>query len=154
MIDLKRILVATDFSKHSQVALQYAAAFSHAFHAEVVLCHVLEKPDFISQLPPVYEGYFPPNLPEIQEKHARVQCEQVLAEAGLSKAQVILRHGNPHSELVHAAKEENVDLIIIGTHGRGAIAHALLGSIAEKVVRLAPCPVLTVRSGEHEFVFP
>lgn len=154
MIDLKRILVATDFSQHSQVALKYAAAFGKAFSAEVVLCHVLEKPDFLSQLPPIAEGYFPPNLVEIQEKHARVQCEQVLATAGLSQARVLLLHGNPTQEIAKAAKDENADLIIVGTHGRGAIAHILLGSVAEKIVRSAPCPVLTVRSGEHEFVTP
>lgn len=152
MIDLKRILVATDFSSHSQVALKYAAAFCKGFNAEVILCHVLEKPDFLSQLPPVAEGYFPPNLAEIQEKHARVQCEQVLAAAGLSQARVVLLHGNPASEITKAAADENVDLVIVGTHGRGALAHILLGSVAEKIVRAAPCPVLTVRSGEHEFV--
>lgn len=154
MIDLKRILIATDFSKHSQVALNYAAAFGKAFNAEVILCHVLESPDFLSQLPPVAEGYFPPNLTEIQEKHARVQCEQILASVGLSQARVLLLHGNPYGEIVKAAKTEDVDLIIVGTHGRGAIAHILLGSVAEKIVRAAPCPVLTVRSGEHDFAAP
>ena len=152
MIELKRILAATDFSQHSHVALRYASAFAKAFRAEVLLCHVLEKPDFLSQLPPVAEGYFPPNLAEIQEKHARVQCEQVLAAAGLSQARVLLLHGHPASEIVRAAQEESADLIVVGTHGRGAIAHLLLGSVAERVVRTAPCPVLTVRSGEHEFV--
>src|SRR5262245_36851633 len=152
MIDLKRILTATDFSQHSQVALKYAAAFAQAFQAEVILCHVLEAPDFLSQLPPVAEGYFPPNLSEIQEKHARVQCEQVLAAAGLSHARVLLKHGHPSVEIAKAAKEENADLIVVGTHGRSALAHLLLGSVAEKIVRSSPCPVLTVRSGEHEFV--
>lgn len=154
MIDLKRILVATDFSPHSQTALEYAAAFARAFGAEVMLCHVLERPDLISQLPPISEGYFPPNMSELQEKHARVQCEQVLAAAGLSDARLLLLHGNPYAEIVRSAGEENADLIIVGTHGRGAIGHMLLGSVAEKVVRSAPCPVLTVRSGEHEFVTP
>ncbi|MGQ0637211.1 MAG: universal stress protein [Planctomycetaceae bacterium] len=152
MIELKRILAATDFSKHSQVALQYAVAFAKAFSAEVILCHVLESPDFLSQLPPVSEGYFPPNLPEIEEKHARAQCEQLLAATGLSHVRVALPHGNPTTEIVNLAKSDNVDLIVVGTHGRGAIAHLLLGSVAERVVRSAPCPVLTVRSGEHEFV--
>jgi nucleotide-binding universal stress UspA family protein len=154
MIDLKRILTATDFSRHSKVALTYGAAFARAFGAELILCHVLEKPDFLSQLPPVAEGYFPPNLDEIQEKHARVQCEQLLAEAGISQARVLLLHGNPTTEIASAAKAESVDLIIVGTHGRGAIAHLLLGSVAERIVRSSPCPVLTVRSGEHEFVTP
>lgn len=152
MIDLKRILTATDFSQASHVAMRYAAAFAKAFSAEVILCHVLENPDFLSSLPPVAEGYFPANLAEIQEKHARVQCEQVLATVGLSQARVLLLHGGPAHEIAKAAAEENVDLIIVGTHGRGAIAHLLLGSVAERVVRSAPCPVLTVRPGEHEFV--
>lgn len=154
MIDLKRILVATDFSPHSQVALHYAAAFSKAFSAEVTLCHVLENLDLISQLPPVSEGYFPPDLPEIREKHARVQCEQVLAAEGLSAARVLLVHGRPAAAIIQAAKDENADLILVGTHGRGAVAHLLLGSVAERIVRMSPCPVLTVRSGEHEFVTP
>jgi nucleotide-binding universal stress UspA family protein len=154
MIDLKRILTATDFSPASQVALTYAAAFAKAFGADVILCHVLEKPDFLAGLPPLAEGYFPPNLAEIQEKHARVQCEEVLAATGLSHARVLLLHGSPAREITRAAASENVDLVIVGTHGRGAIAHLLLGSVAERVVRTAPCPVLTVRSGEHEFVTP
>jgi nucleotide-binding universal stress UspA family protein len=154
MIDLKRILVATDFSQHSSNALKYAAAFGKAFGAEVVLCHVLEKPDFLSQFPPVAEGYFPPDFNEVHEKHARVQCEQALAAVQLSKARVLLPHGSPAAEIVRSAQTENADLVIVGTHGRGALAHMLLGSVAEKVVRSAPCPVLTVRSGEHEFVTP
>lgn len=154
MISLKRILTATDFSQPSQVALKYAAALAKAFSAEVILSHVLEKPDFLSSLPPVAEGYFPPNLAEIQEKHARSQCEQALAAVGLPNAKVLLLHGSPAHELTTLATKENVDLIIVGTHGRGAIAHLLLGSVAERVVRSAPCPVLTVRSGEHEFVTP
>ncbi|MBI3861609.1 MAG: universal stress protein [Planctomycetia bacterium] len=154
MIDLKRILTATDFSDASQVALRYAVAFSQAFQAEVLLCHVLEKPDLLAGMPPVAEGYFPPNLAELQEQHARVQCEQVLATAGLSKSRLLLLHGHPAKEITQAATREQADLIIIGTHGRRAIAHLLLGSVAEKVVRLAPCPVLTVRPGEHEFVTP
>jgi universal stress protein A len=152
MIRLKRILATTDFSEHSVVALRYAAEFSRAFGAEVLVCHVLERPDFLGQLPPVGEGYFPPNLPEIQEKQARIHCEQQLAQTGLSQARVVIRMGTPYLEIVNAAKEEDVDLIVIGTHGRSAIAQLLLGAVAEKVVRLAPCPVLTVRSGEHEFV--
>jgi nucleotide-binding universal stress UspA family protein len=152
MIDLKRILTATDFSKPSQLALKYAAAFAHQFSAEVILCHVLESPDFISQLPPLTEGYFPPNLLDLQEKHARVQCEQELAAVGLTKARVILLRGSPYAELIKAAQDEDASLMILGTHGRGALAHFILGSVAERVVRSAPCPVLTVRPGERDFV--
>jgi nucleotide-binding universal stress UspA family protein len=154
MINLKRIVTATDFSPPSQVALRYASALAKAFGAEVILCHVLESPDFLSTLPPVAEGYFPPNLAEIQEQHARTQCEQSLAQVGLVGAKLLFPQGGPAHEIVRIAAEQNADLIIVGTHGRGAVAHLLLGSVAERVVRSAPCPVLTVRSGEHEFVTP
>ncbi len=152
MINLKRILVATDFSQHSRLALKYAATLAQAFGAEVVLCHVLEKPDFLSTLPPVMEGYFPPNLAELHEKHARAEAEAQLAQAGIKTGRIVLPHGNPAAETVAAAKKEQADLLVVGTHGRGALTHLLLGSVAEKIVRTAGCPVLTVRQGEHDFV--
>lgn len=152
MINLKRILVATDFSQHSRLALKYAATLAQAFQAEVILCHVLEKPDFLSSLPPVMEGYFPPNLVELHEKHARKECESLLTESGITNGRIVLPHGSPAAETVAAAKSERADLVIVGTHGRSALTHLLLGSVAEKIVRSAGCPVLTVRQGEHDFV--
>ena len=95
MISIKRILTATDFSDASAVALKYAVALANAFQAEVILCHVLEQPDLLAGLPPVSEGYIPPNLAELQEQNARVQCEEILAAAGLSKSRLVLRHGHP-----------------------------------------------------------
>jgi nucleotide-binding universal stress UspA family protein len=70
------------------------------------------------------------------------------------KVQCLVREGTPFYEIITCAKELEVDLIILGTHGRGPFAHMLMGSVAEKVVRKAPCPVLTVRHPEHEFVHP
>ena len=154
MIELKRILVATDFSDHASVALRYAGEFAKAFQAEMILCHVVENPDMLSQIPPGGEGYFPPNLTELQEQSARTTCEKLLAESGIDNGRVIIPHGSPFAEIVKTARGEEVDLIVIGTHGRGVVAHVLLGSVAERVVRKAPCPVLTVREGEHEFVKP
>ena len=68
--------------------------------------------------------------------------------------EVVTRVGKPFVEIIHHARDHDVDLIVIGTHGRGAVQHALLGSVAEQVVRTSPCPVLTVRHPEHEFVMP
>jgi nucleotide-binding universal stress UspA family protein len=65
-----------------------------------------------------------------------------------------IRQGSPFLEIIRYAKENNIDLIVLGTHGRSGLAHVLLGSVAERVVRIAPCPVLTVRHPEHEFVMP
>ena len=154
MIQLKKILVAVDFSEHSQTALRYAEEFAKAFDAEVLLCHVVEHADLLSRIPPGGEAYFPPNLPEIQKQHAQEECDRLLAESEIARGRVVLAEGTPFVEIVRLAREEGADLIITGTHGRGAVAHMLLGSVAERVVRKAPCPVLTVRQGEHEFVMP
>ena len=154
MINLKRILVATDFSEHSNVAVKYATALAQAFDSEVILCHVVESPDLISQIPPTGEGYFPPNFQEQQRKAAEEECAKIIADSGIKNGRSLIVEGSAFFEVIRAAKAEDVDLIIVGTHGRGAIAHVLLGSVAEKIVRKAPCPVLTVREGEHEFVMP
>lgn len=154
MISITKIMMADDFSEHSDVALQYAAEFAKAFDAEVLVCHVVESASLLSEVPPSGEGYFPPNLVELQSKAAREQCEKRLAESGIARSSIHIREGKPFVEIVRLAKEQDVDLVILGTHGRGAVAHMLLGSVAEKVVRKAPCPVLTVREGEHEFVMP
>jgi nucleotide-binding universal stress UspA family protein len=154
MIRIQKILVGIDFSEHAGMALKYAAEFARMFDAEVIACHVVEPPDMISQLPPGGEFYFPPNLTQSQQQSALAQCETLLAEAGVSRGRVITPAGSPFLEIVRAAKEEDVDLIVVGTHGHGAIAHILMGSVAERVVRKASCPVLTVRSGEHDFLMP
>jgi nucleotide-binding universal stress UspA family protein len=76
------------------------------------------------------------------------------AERQTYSAHVVTLCGSPFMEIVAYAKAQNIDLIVLGTHGRGPIAHMLMGSVAERVVRKAPCPVLTVRNPEHEFIGP
>lgn len=154
MIRIQKILVGLDFSEHSEIALKYAAEFARAFNAEVIACYVVEPNDMLSQVPPGGEFYFPPNLGQMQQEAAEKECNRLLGESGIARSRVITPSGTPFLELVRAAKEEDVDLIVLGTHGRGAVAHLLMGSVAERVVRKAPCPVLTVRQGEHEFVMP
>ena len=154
MITLKNIMVPTDFSDPSNSALKYACAFAEQFGARVYLVHVMEDPFMYA---PTSEGYIvPPHLHEELEAAARERLETLLTPADQEKyhATLVLKHGSPFVEIVRYAREQNMDLIVIGTHGRGPIAHMLLGSVAEKVVRKAPCPVLTVRSPEHEFVMP
>jgi len=154
MIRIKKLVVGIDFSDHANVAMRYAAEIARVFDAEVIACHVVEPPDLISQLPPGGEGYFPPNLPQLQQQSSEQQCREMLAKAGVARGRVLTPVGSPFVELVRAAKDEDADLIVVGTHGRGAIAHILLGSVAERVVRKAHCPVLTVREGEHDFIMP
>jgi nucleotide-binding universal stress UspA family protein len=154
MISLNRILIATDFSEHARVALRYAVALGQAFDSEVVLCHILETSDLLAHLPPTGEAYFPPEVLQQQETHAKAQCEKLLAEVGYKRIRYTVRQGSPFVEIIATAREEEADLLVVGTHGRGAIAHMLLGSVAERIVRKSPCPVLTVRQGEHDFVMP
>ena len=155
MIDLHRILVPTDFSKHSHNALTYAAAFAEKFGAELYLLHVVQDlalfiPEAVSVAPPV--------TPPIEQMTAAVReaLDRAVRENDLGRLTVHceVREGTPFYEIIQFARETNIDLIIMGTHGHTGLAHVLLGSVTEKVVRKAPCPVLTVRDPEHEFVHP
>ena len=151
MITLKKILVPTDFSEHSAKALLYGSALAKKLGAELHLRHAIE------QTPLMYgEGaYVAPETEAEIEAAATKQLESLPADSGEDlKVVRQIQHGHPFVETIRYAKENDIGLIVIGTHGRGAIAHMLLGSVAEKVVRKAPCPVLTVRDKEHEFVMP
>jgi nucleotide-binding universal stress UspA family protein len=139
-----QILLPTDFSEASRPALTYAAAFARPCNSEVTLIHVIE--------PPPYPEFGYAHVPV---KEARLKREvsnkldascRELSQTGVRASQVI-RTGSAFREIAEQAREQGADLIVIGTHGRGAIAHALLGSTAERVVRHAPCPVLVVRQG-------
>jgi universal stress protein A len=155
MFALKTILVPTDFSDASQAALAYAKSLAAPFGASIHLVHVMEDLLAHAWAAEVYVASMP-NLREEIEKEARERLSALLAaEEGRQFAVVTaLLAGNPFLEIIRYAKAQNVDLIVIGTHGRGAIAHMLLGSVAEKVVRKSPCPVLTVREVQHDFVMP
>lgn len=154
MIDLRRILVPTDFSKFSDNALTYAVAFAEKFGAELHLLHVVQ--DLALFIPPEVAAA-PVAAPVDQlTTAAHAALDRIVREHTLQRLNVQreVREGNPFAEVVRYAKERDIDLIIMGTHGRTGLAHVLLGSVTEKVVRKAPCPVLTVRHPEHEFVHP
>ena len=155
MIKLNKILVPTDFSDYSKRALPYGCALAAEFGADLHLLHVMQ--DVIGLVPEVGIA-FPPTgdywreLQESAEK-ALEQLPGSLWSGGQSVVRAT-REGVPFVEIVRYAKEHEIDLIVIGTHGRTGLSHILLGSVAERVVRKAPCPVLTVRHPEHEFVMP
>lgn len=155
MINLKRILVPTDFSEYSANALRYAAAFADKFAAEVILLHVFQD---LAVSGPEAIAVGPPIVAPIEQflDSARKSLERLIQDAHLEHLNIHaeVRPGTPFDEIVAMAQEKDVDLIVMGTHGRGWLAHVLLGSVTEKVVRKAPCPVLTVRHPEHEFVQP
>jgi nucleotide-binding universal stress UspA family protein len=159
MIALKRILVATDFSDTSEAAVKYGVALARAFGARLHVLHVAGRQDL--QVMVERQRVIDQFLSEPGEPHnaARELLSGVLTpqDAEAVQAEYVLRAGGasgPYLEIVRYAKERGIDLIIVGTHGRGFVAHMLIGSVAERVVRTAPCPVLTVRHPEHEFVLP
>jgi len=153
MIDLRRILVPTDFSKHSENALAYATAFAEKFDAELYLLHVVQD---LALFVPEAVTAAPVAAPPVEQLSAAVReaLDRVIDNHQLRRFTVHaeVREGSPFYEIVRFAKEQEIDLVIMGTHGRTGLIHVLLGSVAEKVVRKAPCPVLTVRHPEHEFV--
>ena len=155
MPTIKKVLFATDFSEASDAALEYATAMAGAFHATLHVLHVLEDLAAHAWTTEVYVAALP-GVHEEMERQARERLEQLLTPEQRAEysAVLVLRSGSPFVEVVRYARDEGMDLIVLGTHGRGAIAHMLLGSVAERVVRKAHCPVVTVRQPEHAFVMP
>jgi nucleotide-binding universal stress UspA family protein len=155
MIDLHRILVPTDFSKWSQNALTYGVAFAERFGADIHLLHVVQD---LALFIPEAVMLAPPLTPPIEQfvTAARAALERVVTELALPAVRIHpeVAEGVPFDEIIRCARARDIDLIVMGTHGHTGLAHMLLGSVAEKVVRKAPCPVLTVRHPEHEFVHP
>ncbi|HEX3695342.1 MAG TPA: universal stress protein [Polyangia bacterium] len=147
---VKRILVPLDFSASSDEALSTAIAFARAFSARLELVHVIVEP--IYPLPAPLEVV---TLPvDIERIYAEVEKQITFAlgrvrEAGVSGDKVIL-NGRPHVEIVSHAEKIAADLIVIGSHGRSGFSHALLGSVAERVVHRARCPVLVVPAPHSE----
>jgi nucleotide-binding universal stress UspA family protein len=155
MLSLKTVLVPTDFSDASESALRYGKAMAEAFGATLHVVHVMEDLLAHAWAAEVYVSSMPQLRDEI-EKESRQRLETLLGAEDRKRfrAETALLAGNPFLEIIRYAKANEVDLIVMGTHGRGPIAHMLLGSVAEKVVRKSPCPVLTVREAQHEFVMP
>jgi len=155
MLTLKIVLVPTDFSDASESALRYGKAMAEKFGAALHVVHVMEDLLAHAWAAEVYVSSMPQLRDEI-EKESRLRLGALLtdAERKTLRAETALLAGNPFLEIIRYAKTHGVDLIVMGTHGRGPIAHMLLGSVAEKVVRKSPCPVLTVREAQHEFVMP
>jgi nucleotide-binding universal stress UspA family protein len=147
MIVLKKVLVPIDFAEASDAALIYARNLAKAFGAELHLIHVMENLFFrpMANDPLTIEAGITSRLAEqLTDDDRRT----------LGAVAVTRKSDQPAEEIVRYAAAEGIGLIVMGTHGRVKMAHLLMGSVAEKVVRTAPCPVLTVRHPEHEFVVP
>ena len=154
MISLKNILVATDFSEPSDHALTYGRALAQKFDATLSVLNVVDNTLALGVGMEGYVGNFPDLQREVEQSAEHQLRSLVGADETVRARPVILTSNTPAATIVDYAKSAGIDLIVMGTHGRGAVAHLLMGSVAEKVVRTAPCPVLTVRHPEHEFVLP
>ncbi|MBF6560855.1 MAG: universal stress protein [Candidatus Binataceae bacterium] len=153
-----KILAATDFSDDSNHALAYAEELARRFSAEIVVMHVDQPlaPVMVSELSPGLDVSAMNRIAEEQRLLAQRELDQLTArmrDGGL-KSRGMLKVGAPFLEIVNAAHNDGVDLIVLGTHGRSGLAHVLLGSVAERVVRKAHCPVLTIRHPGRKFKHP
>jgi nucleotide-binding universal stress UspA family protein len=151
---LRRILVPTDFSDKSKVALTYAVALVEQFNASIHLLHVVEAIVGSSAVP--WQTGPRDELDRAIASSAWDDLNGLLPSNDRKRldAELALEWGTPFVEIVRYARAHEIDLIAMGTHGRAGIKHVFLGSVAENVVRSSPCPVLTVRHPEHEFVMP
>ena len=155
MITIKNVLVASDFSETSASALNYGREFARTFGATLHVLHVIENA--LVWAGPEVAAIDLVKLQAELAAAAREKLDRIVTaeDAAQLKAVTAVRTGNsPAFEIAAYAKAEGIDLILMGTHGRGMMGHLLMGNVAEKVVRIAPCPVLTVHHPEHEFLQP
>jgi nucleotide-binding universal stress UspA family protein len=148
-LTINRILVPIDFSEHSKGALKYAIPFAEQFVASIDLIYVVEPTVYPADFTFGQVGF--PNVEEELRVRGARDLDKLIEEeiAGRVKARRVIKTGKPFYEINQYAREANIDLIIIATHGHTGVEHILFGSTAEKVVRKAPCPVLVVRSTEE-----
>lgn len=144
-MDFKHVLVATDFRECSGTAVEYAVDIANHYGASLTVVHAFELP----------YGYAVLDVAELMnglEDAARAQLAEALdkVKQRVPGATGIVRCGAPWEEILAVARQQGADLVVVGTHGRKGLPHALLGSVAEKVVRLSPVPVLTVRGRSPE----
>jgi nucleotide-binding universal stress UspA family protein len=144
----RRILHPSDFSSASRAAFARAVAMAKAERAQLLLVHVMT---LVIPALGMGDGYVSPKLYDEMERsmraHAQKQLDKLMAKAKAAKVRVrgLLLEGTPADRIVRAARSYHADVIVIGTHGRTGLARVFLGSVAERVVGTAPCPVLTVR---------
>lgn len=152
-LTLTRILVPTDFSETSAAAVKYAVSLADAFGAQLHLLHVMEQPVQWQMAAEMAMVTAPVDDAALRTR-AETELAELLTRDERERFRVVCATevGAPFAAIVKYARREGIDLIVMGTHGRGAVAHLLIGSVAENVVRKAPCPVLTIPTRGHDFV--
>ena len=152
-IQLKKILLPTDFSDYSATATKYACELATKFDAELHLLHALE---IQATTPAFVMGLAIPSYTHESQAAVETAMNNVLDSQWSADRTVVhaIVEGSPKVEIIQYARKHAIDLIVLATHGRTGLSHVIMGSVAEAVVRTAPCPVLTVRSEGHQFVMP
>ncbi|MFH1852233.1 MAG: universal stress protein [Candidatus Neomarinimicrobiota bacterium] len=151
--NISKILVTTDFSNYSRSAFPKAITLARQFDASILLLHVIQP----VITPSEYTwGIQPIELQHEHEQHCEQALQKLISDYFPDDLQVAGRivHGIPFKEVIEISRSENVDLIIIATHGLSGLSHILFGSTAEKIVRKSACPVLVVRDPAHKFEMP
>ena len=146
MKPFRKILVPVDFSTHSARAVQVAAELAHRYEGSLEIVHIFDPVAY-----PLPDGYVMFTRPQLDEMFAGFDAalakyQQVAQAAGVSRVQTHVRQGPCAAEICEFAREGGFDLVVMGTHGRRGLNRLLLGSVAERVLRTAPCPVLTLRA--------
>jgi nucleotide-binding universal stress UspA family protein len=149
VFNLRRILVPVDFSECSKKALLCALPLARQFDASIVLLHVVQPYIPVPEMSTMDVGLLEVELRGSATKQLAALQQSVSAEVPVETE---LRVGNPHVEIIDAVRRLSIDLIVLATHGRTGLAHVFMGSVAERVVRHATCPVLVVREREPEFL--
>ncbi len=152
ILRLNKILVPIDFSDTSKKAFHYALRFAEQFGCEIVLLHVVEPATPMVSVPLALEVFPQPENDSIAAEKELAALAARSRNNGANSIRSTIRTGHAPNEITKAAKDLDVDLIVIATHGYTSWRHLCIGSTAERVVRSAPCPVLVVREKEHEFV--
>ncbi|ACF14956.1 UspA domain protein [Chloroherpeton thalassium ATCC 35110] len=149
MFTIKKILCPTDFSDVSKNAVRYANEFARSMQANVIFLHVVEPRPIATDMTVAYIP-IETDLEKIAEDDLSNLIEEEKVK-GISAAKSVMV-GHPSDIIIEQAESQDVDLIILGSHGRTGITRLLMGSVAEAVLRKAPCPVLIVKAGEKEFI--
>jgi universal stress protein A len=153
-LSIEQILVPVDYSSHSRSALSAALALAQRFNSTVEVVHVWDRPSYVTDTLMVGHAGGQKPLGELIRENAESDMEQFLAEAlppnpGVPVRRTLLS-GEPVSTLLKQIREGRHDLVVVGTHGRTGLRHALLGSVAERLIRLSPVPVLTIPGAATE----
>jgi len=150
ILNPKKILVPVDFSPMSKKAFDYALRFAERFCCEIVLLHVIEPIEAIAGTPLAVDIFAQPKE-DLTAAKAQLASLATSSRHRRTSFKSVVRTGHAPNEITKAARELNVDLIVIAAHGYTSWRHLCIGSTAERIVRTAPCPVLALREKEHEF---